>query len=145
MIKKEIEQLIEEVATARGLTVHDIKGNGRSRDVTCARRAVAMIVLDKYGMREYHNNALSWLEVAKIMNTARSTLHSASRKWATAEGAQDGKEEERLRETGCLLQQSEESIHQMAKRVCKRGLSQVPKGRRKELGYWRSEGKVNCG
>jgi len=146
VIRKEIEQLIEEVAEARGITSHEIKSNSRCRHISCARRAIAMIIYDKYGMRGgCHHNAISWEEVAEIMNCGRSSLHHASRHWVKVEGAQDGKEEERLRKTGRLLQQSEESIHEMAKRVCKRGLSAVPKGRRKELGYWRSKEEVNHG
>lgn len=146
MIRKQIEQLIEDVAEARGLTSHEIKSNSRNRAISCARRAIAMIIYDKYGMKgQSHYNAMTWMEVAEIMNCGRSSLHHASRQWSKAEGAQDGKEEERLRKTGRLLQQGEESIHEMAKRVCKRGLSEMPQGRRKELGYWRSEGKVNRG
>lgn len=145
MIRQEIEKLIAEVAEARGITVHDLKSKSRARDISCARRAVAVIVFDKYGMSGNHNNAMSWVEVGKMLNCGRSSLHHASRHWPKAEGAQDGKEEERLRKTGCLLQQGEESIHEMAKRVCKRGLSEMPKGRRKELGYWRSKVEVNHG
>ena len=142
MILRDIEKLIEEVAEARGLTVHEIKSNGRTRNITSARRAIALIVYDKYSMKSCsHNNATSWGDIAKTLNTARSSLYQASRQWGKAEGAEGGETEDRFREKGYLMPKSEESIHEMARRVCKRNLESTPQGRRKELGYWKSSNK----
>ena len=125
--------------------IEHLLSGSKEKKIASARRAIAMIYWDKYAYRHNHNSAFTWTDLADVLNCARSSLFSASRRWDKLEGAQDGKEEERLREKGCLLPKSEESIHEMAKRVCKRRISEMPKGRRKELGYWRNEGKVNHG
>lgn len=125
--------------------IEHLLSGSKEKKIASARRAIAMIFRDKYAYGQHHNSAFTWTDLADVLNCARSSLFSASRRWAELEGAQDGKEEERLRETGRLLPKGQESIHEMAQRVCKRRLSEMPKGRRKELGYWRQEGKVNHG
>lgn len=140
-----VEEVIEDVCKARGLTVEEVCARDRAQQISAARRAIAVIVWDKFRMSGPHNSQCTWGEVARMMGMARSSLHSAARTWRHKEGSQDGKEEERLREKGCLLQQGQESIHEMAQRLCKRRLGEMPQGRRKELGYWRQEGKVNHG
>lgn len=145
MTKNDVLTLMEEVATARGITVDELRSSERTQHVSSARRAVSVILWDKYSLSGSHHGAVPLLEIAKYMNVARSTMFMSARNWRLQEGAQDGEKEEDLRKKGCLLQQSEESIHEMAKRLCKRRLGEMPKGRRKELGYWRSEEKVNHG
>jgi len=145
MTKNDVLALMEEVATARGITVDDLRSSRRCQHVSSARRAVSMILWDKYSLSGNHHGAVPLLEIAKYMNVARSTMFASARNWRVQEGAQDGQKEKDLRKKRCLLQQSEESIHEMAKRLCKRRLGEVPKGRRKELGYWRSKEEVNHG
>ena len=145
MNRWKIEEVIEDVCKARGIDKSELLTKSREKHLASARRAVAMICMDKFSMVNSHNSACTWVEIAEMMNCGRSSLHAAARRWREKEGAQDGQEEERLREKGCLLQQGEESIHEMAKRLCKRRLGEVPKGRRRELGYWRSQEEVNHG
>lgn len=145
MNHREVESIIRDVCKARCIPIDRILSDDRKPKTSAARRAISLIIWDKFGMTGSHNSQMTWVDIADMLNCARSTLHSAARRWAKAEGAQDGEQEERLREKGCLLPKSEESIHEMAQRVCKRRLGQMPKGRRKELGYWRQEGKVNHG
>ena len=140
MTKAEVAGIIEDVANARGMTAEEIVSKDCGRKVAAARRAICVIVLDKYSLKQNHFQAVPWVEIARMMNKSRSTLFHAARAWSSKEGSQDGEKENDLREKGCLLQQGKESIHEMAKRVCKRRL-----GRRKELGYWRSEGQVSHG
>lgn len=139
-----VEEIITSVCKARGIAVDALLSNSRTQQISSARKAISVIIWDKFGMTGQHNSQMTWVDIAEMMNTARSTLHQAARVWSTSDGAQDGKEEERLRQKGRLLPKSQESIHEMAKRVCKRRLSEMPKGRRKELGYWFKEG-VNHG
>ena len=145
MTKNDVLTLIEEVANARGITVDDIRASHRCQHVASARRAINMILLDKYSLKGSHNNAVPLVEVANLMNSARSSMFASARNWRTQEGAQDGQKEKSLREKGCLLPQGKESIHEMAKRLCKRRLGEVPQGGRRELGYWRSQEEVNHG
>lgn len=144
MNHREVQSIIESVCEARGVTIDVILSNDRTQQTCSARRAIAMIIWDKFGMTGQHNSQMTWIDIAEMLNCARSSLHSSARRWAETEGAQDGKEEERLRQKGRLLPKGQESIHEMAQRVCKRRLSAMPKGRRKELGYWFKEG-VNHG
>lgn len=145
MNHREVQSVIESVCEARAIPIEELLSSSRTKRISSARKAIAMIIWDKFGMTGQHNSQMTWIEIAEMMNTARSTLHQAARVWSTTDGAQDGKEEERLREKGRLLPKGQESIHEMAQRVCKRRLSAMPKGRRKELGYWFQEGKVNHG
>ena len=145
MNKNDVIKLIEELAKARGMLTHELLYGPRNMDISSARRAFAMILWDKYSMKSGHPQAVSWVEVSEITGIARSSLHAAARRWRELEGAQDGKQEEKLRKKGCLLPQGKESIHQMAQRLCKRRASEMPKGRRRELGYWRSQEEVNHG
>jgi hypothetical protein len=140
-----VEEIIQSVCRARGITIDQLLSDNKENKIASARRAIAMIFRDKYAYGQHHNSAFTWTDLADVLNCARSSLFSSSRRWAKLEGAQDGKEEERLRKNGCLLPKGQESIHEMAKRICKRSLGEMPKGRRKELGYWRNEGKVNHG
>ena len=140
-----VEEIVRSVCQARGITIDQLLSNNKERKIVSARRAIAMIFRDKYAYGPNHNSSFTWTDLADVLNCARSSLYLASRRWAELEGAQDGKEEQRLREARCLLPKGQESIHEMAKRVCKRSLSEMPEGRRKKLGYWRNEGKVNHG
>jgi len=145
MNRWKVEEIIEDVCNARDITKDELLTRDKQQKLASARRAIAMICMDRFSMIGMHDSACTWVNIAEMMNCCRSALHSAARRWREKEGAQDGQEEKRLREKGCLLQQSEESIHEMAKRICKRRLGEVPKGRRKELGYWRSKEEVNHG
>ncbi len=146
MNRWKVEEIIEDVCKARGMTRQELMQQSKADEYASARRAIAMICMDKFRMSGLsHNSACTWTEISRMLNIGRTTLHSAARRWKLLEGAQDGQEEERLRDKGCLLPQGEESIHEMAKRLCKRRLSEVPEGRRRELGYWRSQEEVNHG
>ena len=140
-----VEEIITSVCKARAIPIEALLSSSRTKQISSARKAISVIIWDKFGMTGQHNSQMTWVDIAEMMNTARSTLHQAARVWSTTDGAQDGKEEQRLREKGRLLPEGKESIHEMAQRVCKRRLSEMPKGRRKELGYWRHEAEVNHG
>lgn len=145
MNRWKIEEVIEEVCKARGIEKCDLISKNRSAELASARRAIAVICRDKFSMSGSHNSQCSWLDVAKILNCAHSSLYASAMRWRQKEGAEDGQEEERLRQKRCLLPQGKESIHEMAKRLCKRRLGEMPQGRRRELGYWRSKEEVNHG
>tara|TARA_S200002703_G_scaffold115009_1_gene100562 strand:+ start:163 stop:597 length:435 start_codon:yes stop_codon:yes gene_type:complete len=144
MVKSDVMKLVHEVAEARGMLTEELMHGPRVMDISSARRAFAMILWDKYSMNGQHA-AVSWSDVSELVGIGRSSLHASARRWRELEGAQDGKEEARLREKGCLLPQGKESIHQMAKRLCKRRAGEMPEGRSCELGYWRSKEEVNHG
>ena len=123
LTKKALDALIEEVAMARGMTSYDVRYGGKQREFVSARRAVCLFARDIF--------ILYYSGVSQIS-------------WSSQEGSQDGKAEEALREAKHLLP-AEESIHDMARRVCKRGMRNMPRGKRKELGYWSSHTGVNHG
>ena len=145
MNRWKIEEIIDEVCEARGIDKNELRTKSRAEPLAAARRAIALLCMDKFRMVGSHNSQCTWVEISKMLNCGRSSLHAAARRWREVEGAQDGKEEERLREKGCLLPQGEESIHEMAQRLRKRRIGEMPPGRRVELGYWRSQEEVNHG
>tara|TARA_R100001163_G_C5066620_1_gene205168 strand:+ start:2560 stop:3000 length:441 start_codon:yes stop_codon:yes gene_type:complete len=144
--KAEVIEIIKEVAAARGLSYYDLitAGGTKNMRIVSARRAVGVICWDKWKFSPTSQNALSFGDVAKLLGMARSSLHASARAWINKDGAQDGKYEKNLREKGCLLPQGQESIHQMAQRVCERRARTMPKGRGQKLGYVFAE-KVNYG
>jgi hypothetical protein len=138
------KKIIDEVCKARGLTLDDLRSHdGREAKVSCARRAIAVLVWDKFGLNENHNSQVTWSWLGEYLNMSRSSLHWASRRWAELEGAQDGQREIKARKKGFLLPESKESIHQMAKRVRKRRTRSVSKGGRGQLGYWWSKEEMS--
>ncbi len=144
LTKKALDALIEEVAMARGMTSYDVRYGGKQREFVSARRAVCLLACDIFMLNYSGFSQISWVGLSEHLGHARSTLHYAAKNWSSQEGSQDGKAEEALREAKHLLP-AEESIHDMARRVCKRGMRNMPDGKRKELGYWSSHTGVNHG
>jgi hypothetical protein len=144
LTSKAFEALVEEVAIARGMTSHDIRHGGKTREFVLARRATCVVGSDLFMLGHTGYSPVSWTSMAKSLCQARSTLHHSEEKWRNQEGAEDGEREASLREAGHLMP-VKESIHEMARRVCKRGMRYLPDGKRKELGYWSSKGAVNDG
>lgn len=146
MNKAEVIEIIKEVAAARGLSYYDLitAGGTKNMQIVSARRAVGVICWDKWQFSPTSQNALSFGDVAKFLGMARSSLHASARAWPTRDGAQDGEYEKNLREKRRLLPQGQESIHEMAIRVCERRARKMPKGRGQKLGYFFA-GKVNYG
>lgn len=144
LTSKAFEALVEEVATARGITSHDMKHGGKIREFVLARRATCVIGSDLFMLGHTGYSPVSWTSMAQSLCQARSTLHHSEEKWRNQEGSEDGERETSLREAGYLMP-AKESIHDMARRVCKRRMRSVPAGTRKELGYWSSHAGVNHG
>jgi hypothetical protein len=144
MTKVTVRQLIDDVCKARGLSLEDLRDKSqRGSRVTLARRAIAVLFWDKYGMTGPSNHQVTWVWIADYLNMSRSSLIDAARKWSKMEGSQDEQKEEYARKKGRLLPKGKESLHQVAKRVCKRSTRSMPKGRRRELGYWWSKEEVS--
>jgi hypothetical protein len=144
MTQVEAKKIIDDVCKARGLTLDDLRArNDREGKLSSARRAIAVLVWDKFGLNENHNSQVTWSWLAQYLNMSRGSLHWASRRWAELEGAQDGQQEVQARKKGFLLPESKESIHQMAKRVRKRRPRSLSKGGRGQLGYWWSKEEMS--
>ena len=100
---KAFEALIEEVATARGMTSHDIKHGGKNTEFVIARRAVCVVGSDMFMLSHKGYSPISWTSMAESLRHARSTLHHSEDKWRNQEGAEDGEREASLREAGHLM------------------------------------------
>jgi hypothetical protein len=144
LTKQALLAILEEVATARGLTTHDVIHGGKTEAMVSARRAICVVASDLFMLSYKGYSPMSWTYLSEFFSQARSTLYHSTEKWVEQEGSQNGKKESHLRASGSLLP-AKETIHEMAQRVCKRRMRSVPKGVRKKLGYFCPQGGVNHG
>jgi len=125
---------MEEVARARHLHLSDMLDDRRGYKYISARRAICVILQDIYGLKNRYTNAMSWMELSKILGRARSSCIASVDAWKEREGNQDPSCEEEMRESGMLpLRGSTESIESMIERISRR--------RPNERSYWHSKSK----
>ena len=121
IFEREIVDLLREVCFARRITIEEYCRRGRKKVLVSARRALAVIYQDRHWLKNdgkcvYH----SWGDLSDITGVARSTYLDSVNAWVAFEGSENPGAEENARKRGYLPHKTHESIHEMAKRVCKK-------------------------
>jgi hypothetical protein len=135
--KQEIVDLVQDVCRYRDIDEEEYSSGRKNMRLVLARRAVATIYSDRHDLKNgggsiYH----SWVELSRVTGLARSTCFDGPKQWVTQEGSQDPEAEESHRQKGHMPPKSYESIHQIARRVCK--------DRGRNGAYFCNRPPVNC-
>ena len=133
-MEQELWGLIEEPARARQIRPEEILGDPRNTPGATSRRAICVVMQDKYGLRSSGTQPMSWSEMANIFGRARSSLYESVRSWTRLEGSEDNSKEERLRAKGHLPKNPQGSIDDMVEALSKK--------RPKRFAYWHSRRKL---
>lgn len=132
-MEQELWGLIEETARARQIKPEEILGDSRNTPGSSARRAICVVMKDKYGLNSYGTQPMTWSEMARVFGRARSGLHVSVESWSKLEGSEDSSKEERLRERGHLPKNPQGSIDDMVEALSKR--------KPEQFAYWHSKRK----
>ena len=133
-MEQEVWGMVCDVSRHRRIPTEEILSDPRNTPGSVARRAICVVMQDKYGLKPSSTQPMSWTEMAGIFGRARSALYESAKAWRKNEGSENGSKEKQLRARGYLPKTPLGSIDDMIEALSKKGL--------KRFAYWHSRRKL---